>query len=288
MSDPTERAELIREEQRKEWTVSAAGWERPRKLVTAADDPVTDALLALAGIGSGQRVLDLACGNGNPGLAIAGRVGAAGQVLGLDLSDGMVNAARAVVQELNIRNAEFRTVADELHLDVPPASFDAATCRFGLMFMPDPAAALRAVHAALKPGGRVAVSTWGDPARVAFIGIPYRAVLRHVPIPPFGPGTPGPLALSSAVTLRSTLEAGGFVDVEVTVRETITDEVESPAAFWDHLIRTAGPLRRVTESVPAETVAAIRADVIETLQYMFPEGPVRLKGEALVAAGRKA
>ena len=59
MSDSKERAELIREEQRKEWTVSAASWERPPKFGTAADDPVTDALLTLAGIGAGQRVLDL-------------------------------------------------------------------------------------------------------------------------------------------------------------------------------------------------------------------------------------
>lgn len=77
MTDSMERAERIRAEQRQEWTVSATSWERPPGFGTAADDPVTAALLTLAGIGAGQRVLDLACGNGNPALAIAGRVGAA-------------------------------------------------------------------------------------------------------------------------------------------------------------------------------------------------------------------
>jgi len=287
MAIQTELAEQVRHQQREEWSAAAPGWQTRRAEVSQPTIPITERLLAMAGITSGQRVLDLACGNGDPSFTIAKRVGPHGYVVGLDITEPMVRSAQAWAKEHGLTNVEYRVVSNELDPGVPDASFDAATCRHGLMYMPEPVAALRTLHQALKPGGRVAISTWGPPERCPFFSLAMQIVMRHIELPSPDPGAPGPFALPTPEILTAILEAAGFTNVEVVAFETSVLEAESPAAYWDLLCEVAGPLVPLMASLPTEARQALRDDAIKTYGVLSQDGPVQLGGEYLVAAGIK-
>ncbi len=287
MAIQTELAEQVRHQQREEWSAAAPGWQTRRAEVSQPTIPITERLLAMAGSTSGQRVLDLACGNGDPSFTIAKRVGPHGYVVGLDITEPMVRSAQAWAKEHGLTNVEYRVVSNELDPGVPDASFDAATCRHGLTYMPEPVAALRTLHQALKPGGRVAISTWGPPERCPFFSLAMQIVMRHIELPSPDPGAPGPFALPTPEILTAILEAAGFTNVEVVAFETSVLEAESPAAYWDLLCEVAGPLVPLMASLPTEARQALRDDAIKTYGVLSQDGPVKLGGEYLVAAGIK-
>jgi SAM-dependent methyltransferase len=226
-------------------------------------------------------VLDVACGGGDPALAIAGIVGDRGHVVGVDIVAPMVDGARAAAAREDLRNVEFRTIDDECYPGVKPGSFDAVTCRFGLMFMADPVAAARAWRAALKPGGRIAVSTWE-----AFAAIPFvlEIVGRHATLPPFDPAAPGILAISSRDKLTAILRDAGFVDVSVDAVQTAVFGTATPQAWWDVMTRSAGPIVILMRSLPEATRDAIRTEGIRALHERHPSGTVDEVGVALVAS----
>ncbi|WIT13459.1 class I SAM-dependent methyltransferase [Paucibacter sediminis] len=122
-------------------------------------------LLALAAPAPGEAVLDVACGAGVVAAAAARAVGPGGRVLGVDLAEAMVQAARQQAQRLGLAQASFmRMDAEQLALP-DDAGFDLVLCVLGLMYVPDPAAALRELRRVLRPGGRALLAVWGERAR---------------------------------------------------------------------------------------------------------------------------
>lgn len=119
-------------------------------------------LVEAAGLPPGARVLDVAAGRGALLFEAAKRVGATGSVLGVDLSTPMVEATEAEIRRRGVANAQIR-VMDAEQLEVESASFDAVLCGFGIMFFPRRERALAEFRRVLRPGGTLAVSTWGAP-----------------------------------------------------------------------------------------------------------------------------
>jgi ubiquinone/menaquinone biosynthesis C-methylase UbiE len=153
-------ARLQRRIQRYGWDLAAVDYE---PLWQAQLAEAQNALLALASPTVGEQVLDIACGTGLVSLAAAQAVGSTGQVLGIDLSERMVDAAGRRAREANVPNCRFARMDAEA-LDLPDASFDVVLCALGLMYMPDPEQALREMYRVLRPGGRVALAVWGERA----------------------------------------------------------------------------------------------------------------------------
>jgi SAM-dependent methyltransferase len=277
----------VREEQIQEWTAAAPGWVRHRLELETPTRPVTERMIAMARIAHGQRVVDLACGIGNPAFAIAEIVGANGQVLGFDINPPMIEGAQAWARANGIANVQFRVIPTELDLGIAPNSCDAATCRFGLMYMADPVGALRALYQVLKSGAHVAVSTWGPLERFPLFTVAGGIIGRHVNLPPPDPTAPGPSAIPEATVLESYLSAAGFADAENVVFDVPCYVTDTPADFWSLLSETGGPLVTLLASLTETQRRAIRDDAIRTLGAMFPSGPVALGGEAIIAAARK-
>ena len=119
---------------------------------------------------AGERVLDVCCGSGASALPAADRVGPTGSILGLDLSERLLVLARAKAHAKGLANIEFR-VADAAELDFE-SEFDAVVCVFGIFFLPDMPVAVRSLWRAVRPGGQLAVTTWGprffEPASTVF------------------------------------------------------------------------------------------------------------------------
>ena len=154
-------ARLQRRVQRYGWDLAAADYEA---LWHSQLADAQTALLAAAVLRGGERVLDVACGTGLVSFAAAHAVGPAGDVLGVDLSGGMVDAARQHAVQRGVSNAAFVRM-DAESLALPDASFDVALCALGLMYVPDPEQALREMRRVLRPGGRLVVAVWGERAR---------------------------------------------------------------------------------------------------------------------------
>jgi ubiquinone/menaquinone biosynthesis C-methylase UbiE len=118
-------------------------------------------LLQCASLVPGERVLDVACGTGLVTFRAAEAVGRNGRVLGIDLSGQMIETARRGAEQREAPQASFARMDAEA-LSLSAASFDVALCSLGLMYMPDPAKAVREMRRVLRPGGRLVVSVWGE------------------------------------------------------------------------------------------------------------------------------
>lgn len=287
MTDGEAAERSLRERQRADWSAVAGGWQRYREKMSGPTSVITERMIALARPRPGDRILDLACGVGDPAFAMAEKVGPEGRVLGLDFSPEMVEAARAWAEQHGVENVGFRAITSELELGVEPETFDVATCRLGLMFMPDPVAALRTLRAALKKGGRVVVSTWGPPERTPNFRLPMEIVGRHADLPPQKPGAPGLFALPTSESLASALEAAGFTGIEATAFETPTVKATDAGSYWHGVGAMMAPLIPVLDSLNEEQRQAVNEDAVATVGALFPEGPVEMRGEAVAAAGVK-
>lgn len=160
-------ARLQRRVQRYGWDRAAADYE---PLWQAQLAGAQEALLELAALQPGQRVLDVACGTGLVSLAAAAAVGPAGAVLGVDLSGAMVDAATARARERGVANARFARMDGEA-LDCADAGFDVAVCALGLMYMPEPERALAEMRRVLRPGGRMVAAVWGERSRCGWASV---------------------------------------------------------------------------------------------------------------------
>jgi ubiquinone/menaquinone biosynthesis C-methylase UbiE len=112
-------------------------------------------LVDAGGVAQGQRVLDVACGTGIVARVAADRLVEVGKVAGLDLNPSMIKVARRLQPHVDWYEG------DATDMPFSDASFDAVLCQAGLMFFPDPVAALREMRRVLRSGGKLAVQVWG-------------------------------------------------------------------------------------------------------------------------------
>ena len=217
----------IRAQEKERWNIVAAGWKAWWDVIEGWSQPVSDRLVELAGVRPGDAVLDIATGGGEPALTAARRVGPAGRVVATDQSSAMMRLAAERAAAHGLDNIEFREAGAET-LSLPGVTFDAALCRWGLMFMPEPAAALERAHAHLKEGGRLAASAWGAPEDVPMISVG-GALIRSLLPPPLDPDI-GPFRFAEAGTLEGLLAAAGLDDIEGEPI-TVTVEFPGPAEF---------------------------------------------------------
>ncbi len=119
------------------------------------------AMFAMAELTSGDRVFEIACGNGFVTLTAASIVGDNGHITATDISAEMIQLLKASIQKYNINNITSRRVAAEDTGELTDGNFDAALCALGLMYMPEPELGIRAMWQSLKPGGRAVATVWG-------------------------------------------------------------------------------------------------------------------------------
>src|SRR5919202_5906594 len=178
----------------------AAAWRRWHSKHAQQTRPLTDLLVQAAQIRPGLHVLDLASGAGEPALGLAQAVGPEGQVTATDLSEAMLSIIRDAAREQGLTNLRYRQ-ADAAALPFPDQSFDAVTCRLGIMHIPNAARALREALRVLREGGRAAFLVWGPPSEQGMF-LHHQILARHVQIPVPAPGEPHPLRFAQPGTLQ--------------------------------------------------------------------------------------
>ena len=268
------------------WATAADGWRKWKHRFLPATADLNRKLVELAEVRAGQRVLDVASGIGDPALELAKATGPKGSVLATDFSGEMLSVARERAQAEGLANLETRTV-DAENLDLPPASFDAATCRWCLMLILDPTAACRGVRSALKPGAKFAAAVWGEPERVPFLAIPGMIAMREAGLPPPPPGSPGPLTMGKPGILESVMSGAGFRDLKAETVNVVF-EFDSPSEFVDQLEDMSYSLRRALQDKPAEVRAKVRKAIEHAVEtFRTPDGHVRLVNETRCVSGSR-
>jgi SAM-dependent methyltransferase len=178
----------------------------------SAVDPI---LLRALDLRPRQRVLDVACGTGDPALWIARWIGPSGKVVGIDVARPMIDVARRRAALMAIRNARFQ-VADAEHFRLTGPRFHRIVSRFGLMFVDDVPRTLAAMHRALAPRGRIAFAVWAEAERSTALTIATRAMqpfLREsLPDPEAGPH---PMRFGRPARLVRIMRSAGFRSIRI-------------------------------------------------------------------------
>ena len=185
-------ASTFKASMRAQWDIAAPGWNAHGAEIQAWLREPTEAMCSMAGVQAGSHVIDVAAGAGDQTLAIAERVGEQGHVLATDLSPAIVALARENVMRAGFTHVETR-VADGEDLGVAGCSFDAAVCRLGLMFFPDPLQGLREMYRALRPGGHVCTMVFSRPEKNPCLAILMSTALKHAGLPARDPFVAGGL-----------------------------------------------------------------------------------------------
>jgi SAM-dependent methyltransferase len=273
----------FRANQRDDWNVASKGWRDWFPMIERAKS-VSERLVEMAGVKAGDRVLDVAAGNGEPSLTAARVVGPDGEVVATDISAGMLAFGRERAEEAGLNNVTFLE-SDAVSLDFPPDSFDAAVSRWGIIFDPDGEGAAARVRGFLKPGSRFSISSWGPPERVPFLSVPMGTAMRHLEVPPPPPGTPGPLSRPTHEAIAGLLEGGGFSDVQVEELE-VSFEWDSPQDFTRFVREIAPPISKMVDPHPPEVQEQTWQAITDAAtELASDDGAVRFSNLVLVAAG---
>lgn len=212
---------------RAQWQAAAPAWHRWGPFIGQWLDDATEAMLDLARVGPGSRVIDIAAGSGEQSLRAARRTGRNGHVLVTDIAPALLEHAAADAAAEGFGQIATREIDGEALDALPAAQFDAAVSRVGLIYFPDRARALAGIRHVLKPGGRVAVVVYSTPERNPFFAIPVRIIRERAKLPPPLPGQPGPFSLGGDGVLAQALAEAGFRDVEV---RAVASPVRLPSA----------------------------------------------------------
>ncbi|MDH5708923.1 MAG: methyltransferase domain-containing protein [Hylemonella sp.] len=270
---------------RKQWEGAAPGWAKWEATVASWVEPATTAMLTLADIGSGARVLDLASGAGSQTLSAARRVGAQGHVVASDISDTMLQHVRDNARAAGLDNVSTLTGAAE-DLDLGGQAFDAVICRLGLMLFAEPDKALAAARAALRPGGKIAVVVFTTPAGNAFMAKPMQILLRHAGKTPPPAGKPGIFSLGAPGVLERLFTESGYADVEQRTM-TVPLRMASAAQALEMMREAFGAYRAVVSDQPKSVQTAAWAEVEQMLKGMESATGFEASAELLVAAATR-
>lgn len=271
---------------RTQWDDAAAGWERHGQMIRDWLRNPTAALLEMANVTTGQTVLDVAAGAGDQSLDLAARVGPAGTVVATDISAAMLGFAEANARAAGYRNLRIH-VADAQHLDLPEGIFDAAICRLGLMFLPDPLAGLSGVLRTLKTGARFCSLVFAGPDQNPCLGILMSTAMRHAGLPPRDPFQPGGLvSLGRAGHLDDLYRRAGFQGV-ATTRMEAPIELPTTADYLAFIRDAAGPIVQILSTLGPPKRAAAWADISTQLEVFQRPGGWSGPNTLLLTAGHR-
>lgn len=235
-------------------------------------------LVELARIPSGAHVLDVATGRGAALFPAAKSVGTQGYVIGIDLSEGMVQETAKELARLGISsNVEVRQM-DAEHLQFPDESFDYVLCAFGIFFFPQLDRAMSEIRRVMKPNGKIVVTTWD---KLFDEQLAWFEEIAKIYLPPEPEGND--LTESDSASqpvfdtpegLEAIMNAAGFIDIQIVSEAAefvYATEEEYWSTLWSHGGRVT--LEKIEQATGADGLERFKADIFKNVQAIKqPDG----------------
>jgi ubiquinone/menaquinone biosynthesis C-methylase UbiE len=266
-------------------TIQRSGWEKWHDWNAVVFASMSRWFCEASGAAPRQVILDAACGTGLPSLALAERVHPGGRVVAIDSSPVMLAAAMRIARSAGIANIEHRPM-DLTALTFADASFDAVTCKDGLMFCADPVKGASELRRVLKPNGRFALSAWDEPEKNAFFTTISEVVSQFMPRPTPRAGAPGPFRLAPAAEFESVLRQAGFSELAIQPVEVVF-EVESTDVHWQIVSDMSAPVEQARATLSVAEIQRLKHAMAAALEPYRVGHRIRLPNTALCISGRR-
>jgi SAM-dependent methyltransferase len=270
--------------QRATWDRFSTGWERWDDIVQQMLGPVGEAMIRSLGIRADQNHLDVAAGTGQPGQTIA-QLAPRGRVMLADLSPEMLAAARRIAESNGIDNIDTRECSAD-QLPFPDATFDSATCRFGLMFVPHPSRAVAELSRVARPGGRIAVAVWAGPDKNPWATIPGSAIAAEAVLQPPAPDAPGIFRCATPGAIVGLYQAAGLREInEWDV--PVTMAIDSPDEYWRMINELTASVVTALDRLNEAARERIATNVMREVRKFQCTGVLRVPGTARCIVGTR-
>lgn len=274
--------------QRAEWNDYAAGWQTWCPQFELFWQGTTQLLLEALQPQPGMRILDVASGVGQPALTLATLVGPDGSVTGIDLAGAMVAAARENAHARSLSNVTFHEAAAEM-LPFEDATFEAVSCRCGVIYFADVERGLNEMRRVLKPDGCAVITAWGPPDRYA-AGKVNTVFSRYLPpLPPPEPDAPNTYRFAEAGTLAAALKAAGFREVQESMHIVAAPWPGTAEERWQALVDVLPGLQHRMETLSATQCAALQQEVIAVIREDEDKAgrQINLSSAVVIASARR-
>lgn len=245
--------------------------------------PLAERLIDRLDLRTGMKVLDVACGTGEPGLSIARIWRGDVDLTGVDAAEAMVDVCKKKVKEEGLKGINHLVMRAE-EIGFPDKYFDRVICRFGVMLFDDPVKGLREMVRVLKNGGRMALSVWSSLDKIESAAIPFRLLARQFPEDD-QPPEPKMASLGEQGRLEGLLRDAGIRSFQVEpiiLRYIFRD----PEEFWQLVIKSGFSKEHYDRLSPEKIEACHQALILELHRYQ-EDNKVYLTNEALMVVVEK-
>lgn len=268
------------------WRESAPYWQKHSDNIRVMFEPITRAMIEQAGIVQGQSALDVAGGAGEPSLTIAEVVGPSGSITYTDAVAEMIAVAEPEARRRGLTNIKFHQCpADSLPFE--SNSFDVVVCRLGVMFFPDPLAALREMLRVTRPGGYLSLAAWSGSPFNPFFRIITDVIARYIDTPAQDPNAPGAFRFAESGALAGVLDQAGAIHVS---ERQLQFHIQAPVSleeFWPMRAEMSDTLREKVARLSAEQLLRVAQEVQEAARPFFPDNKMNFPAQAVIVTGRK-
>jgi ubiquinone/menaquinone biosynthesis C-methylase UbiE len=256
-----------------------------RRQSAAMGSEMTRAIVEAAAVAPGMRVLDIACGTGEPAISLAALLADAGEVVGVDLAPAPLMIAAERADQRRLTNTRFQQ-ADAHELPFPDESFDCITSRLGVMFFSDRRRALAEMHRVLRPGGRATLLVWG-PIEQPYFDTTVGTVLRMLPAAVMPESGRKMFELGREGLLVRALRESGFSGAEERLVTVPWTWLGTPEEVWEYFQDVAAPFVPLLHSIPAARRGEIDAEVLRAITRYYDGTSIKFTATVNIAVAVK-
>jgi SAM-dependent methyltransferase len=272
--------------QKASWNLVAQQWKKWWPTFEDGAQKLSDRLVALARIGNGSKVLDIATGIGEPAVTAARMAFPNGKVVATDISEEMLAIARERATELGLESMITFENSDAEMYAYPRSTFDAVLSRWGLMFLPNLVPTLHKIRMSLVSGGILAAAVWSVPEKAPVLMLPLKVAADAAGLPPPAPGSPGPFKLAELSKLENAFMEAGFRNI-VAEKFGITFRFKSADQFAKFHREINAPVAVMLKTLPVAIQEQVWKEISRAAsRFADGTGVVKLDNEVICITGQ--
>ncbi|HLY99627.1 MAG TPA: class I SAM-dependent methyltransferase [Candidatus Angelobacter sp.] len=256
-----------------------------RKQSAAMGRHMTELIVEAAEVAHGMRILDVACGAGEPSISLGMRLEGTGEVIGVDIAPESLKIAEERAAQQQLTNTRFQ-YADVHELPFPDGTFDRITSRLGVMFFADLPKATHELLRVLKPQGKIVLMAWG-PMEQPYFATMAGTVLRTLPDATIPGSAQKVFSFARTGALSSALRDAGFRSADEKNLTIPWTWPGTPEDAWAYFQELAVPFAPLLQSIPPERRAEVDEAVLRAISQYYDGSEIKFTAIVNVASATK-